>query len=82
MWMWTKQVIIYLLVISMTACNSQAVFNTKDDPVEQASVGPAVSSEMEALAVKVEPVNNGRKLDVIIPVFDPGLDDEVIGETV
>jgi len=81
-WMWTKQVIIYLLVISMTACNSQAVFNTKDDPVEQASVGPAVSSEMEALAVKVEPVNNGRKLDVIIPVFDPGLDDEVIGETV
>ena len=82
MWMWAKQVIIYLLVLSMVACNSQAMFNTKDDSVDQASVGPATSSKIEASTVDEQPVSKGRKLDVIIPVFDSGLDDEVIGETV
>ena len=83
MWIWVRQAIIYLLVMSMVACNSQAVFNTKDDSQEQASVGPATSSKIEALAVVEEELpSHGRKLDVIIPVFDPGLDDEVSGETV
>ena len=35
MWMWAKQVIIYLLVLSMVACNSQAMFNTKDEALAE-----------------------------------------------
>ena len=82
MWIWVKQVIIYLLVLSMVGCNSQAMFNTKDDSIDQSDVGPATSSKIEASIVEEQPINRGRKLDVIIPIFDSGLDDEVIGETV
>lgn len=83
MWGWAKQVMITLLVMSMVACNSQALLNTKSDSAEDRRVGPATSSKIEALAMAADgPAVQGRKLDVIIPVFDPGLDDEVNGETV
>lgn len=82
MWMLSKQVIIYLLVLSMVACNSQSMFNTKDDSEDQVTIGPETSTKIEVSALDEQQVSMGRKLDVIIPVFDAGLDDEVIGETV
>ena len=82
MLMLAKQIIIYLLIFSTVACNTQSMFNTKDDSPDQVVVGPTSSSKIEASAEDQQPATQGRKLDVIIPVFDPGLDDEIIGETV
>ena len=80
--MLSKPVIIVLLALSMVACNSQSMFNTKADSADQVAIGPATSTKIEAPALDEQQISKGRKLDVIIPVFDPGLDDEVIGETV
>lgn len=72
-----KRLIAAFVVLSLTACGPGMPSLVKNDSGGKGTVvGPATSTQLEAKPIPaaqlVQPVS---KLDVIIPVFDPGLND-------
>lgn len=69
------RIIIFTHVFALSACNNTMVRETSNE-AELVKIGPQFSESIENEAKSVSStVASGTKLDVIIPVFDPGLSD-------
>ena len=69
-----KRIVVLLVTISLTGCGAGIQSLSKGPGSSKPSVGPSTSTEIEQQAALAQKRQNIPKLDVVIPVFDPGLD--------
>lgn len=69
------RIIIFTHVFALSACNNTMVRESSNE-AELVKIGPQFSESIENEAKSVSfTVASGTKLDVVIPIFDPGLSD-------
>lgn len=69
------RIIIFTHVFALSACNNTMVRESPNE-AELVKIGPQFSETIENEEKDTNPImTSGTKLDVIIPVFDPGLSD-------
>ncbi|MCH1448611.1 MAG: hypothetical protein L7U49_00370, partial [Litoricolaceae bacterium] len=69
--MFFKRLVVLLITVSLTGCGAGLDSLSK---VSKPSVGPSTSTQIEQQAEIAKKQQIAPKLDVVIPVFDPGLD--------
>lgn len=71
-----KRIVVLLIVISLTGCGAGIKSLTKGSKTSKLSIGPSTSTQIERDAALSGQLPLVPKLDVIISVFNPGLDME------
>lgn len=73
-----RVLMIFTCFVSLSACNTLATFSAADNPQASPNVGPSVGPTVgpqiyEDPKQKQYTYHSGTYLDVVIPIFDPGL---------
>ena len=72
--MFFKRLVVLLITVSLTGCGAGLDSLTKISKPSKPSVGPSTSTQIEQQTEITKKQQDAPKLDVVIPVFDPGLD--------
>lgn len=72
--MFFKRLVVLLITVSLTGCGAGLDSLSKVSKPSKPSVGPSTSTQIEQQAEIAKKQQIAPKLDVVIPVFDPGLD--------
>ena len=68
-----KRILVLLLTISLSGCGVGLDALTKNSKPFEPGIGPSTSTLIEKQTAIAKEQQNSPKLDVVIPVFDPGL---------
>jgi hypothetical protein len=74
--MWFKRFLVALVTISLVGCNATTGFIKGSSTGSGFIVGPSTSTEAEEKENKEMVAKPAVKLDVVIPIFDPGITKE------
>jgi len=74
--MWFKRFLVALVTISLVGCNATSGFVKSDSTGSGFIVGPSTSTEAEEKEKREIIAKPAVKLDVVIPIFDPGITQE------